>query len=122
MKNRRIDKRIPDWYLGTKYYKYSDSYKYMSDISRTIPSSKAIGPDGIADRWLRKRSNALPVMRLLDSMINGKANFPRWMKEARLMLLPKDEIIRHPKRTRPICMQSVIKKIFEAAFRILFDK
>ena len=38
----------------------------MTDIIRNIASDKALGPDGVSDRWIRKKRNGEELMKFIE--------------------------------------------------------
>jgi len=71
LRNRPLRKQLSQRVLGTCYWNYTKRHHFISDIMRNFPNDKALGPDNISDRWLRKQQNAIPLHSLIDEWING---------------------------------------------------
>ena len=62
----------------------------LPEILRNFPYDKALGPDNISDRWLRKNYNSLPLLSAIEDWINCEYDPPPWINDANFMLLSKD--------------------------------
>ena len=58
--------------IGTYYYTKGESGAILNDILRKVAADKAMGPDRISDRWMRRKRNAMPYMALLEEHFNEK--------------------------------------------------
>ena len=95
----------------------------MTDIIRNLPCDKAPGPDGISDRWVRKKRNGEELMEFVTRWIEGKEETPNECNEANMFLLSKEDTTTPPiNRIRPLCAYSAIRKSMESALDRLDSK
>ncbi len=57
-KNKKLRVELNQVILGTVYWRKTDKHKYLTELLRHMPTDKAIGPDNLSDRWMRRKKNA----------------------------------------------------------------
>jgi hypothetical protein len=62
--------------IGTYYYHKGDG-PMSTDILRRISADKALGPDGIPDKWIRKKRNGDELMEFINEWMNGTRPSPQ---------------------------------------------
>lgn len=87
-----------------------------TDILRRISADKALGPDGIPDKWIRKKRNGDELMEFINEWMNGTRPSPQDQNEANLFLLSKEDTpFPLIDRIRPLAAYSPIRKCMETA-------
>lgn len=86
-----------------------------------MPTDKALGPDMISDRWMRRKENSMLIHKWVEKWINGEEKLPKWINDGNLMLIEKNgpKSIRN---TRPIVCSNFSRKLLETAWLRLYGK
>lgn len=102
-------------FLGTYYYPRGDSAAMLNEILRRVSANKALGPDKVSDRWLRKRRNAMPYMSHLEERFNKGKPEISGLNDANLFLISKEDTPTPTiNRIRPLAAFSPLFKCKEA--------